>query len=169
MIKHLTTVAVMLMSGTMAHATSEPNVIELLGQANDQGNYIETNITGSNNALTLRQSMGSASLGNNVMNISINGDSNGGPSGFSFTGVALQSGLQPGVLLQEGYNNSMLVDVTGSSNLFSFLQSGSNNALTAKISGTGNQAAVQQYGQNNHVSLSQMGSGNSISISQRSF
>ena len=169
MIKQLATLTALLATSVSAQANAESNFIELLEAANKEGNTIELAVTGSNNALTIAQELMVGSSGSNVMNISINGDNNGGPTGASFTGVALKSGLQPGHLVQKGAGNSMSINVEGSSNLFSFLQNGTNNSLQARIQGSGNQAAVQQYGHNNHVSLSQTGSGNSIAISQRSF
>ncbi|WP_321446610.1 hypothetical protein [uncultured Cohaesibacter sp.] len=167
--KQLTAIAAILLMSAASQAKADTNVIELLDDANTEGNVIELNIMGNGNSLNLSQSFAFGGYGQNLMDITIDGNNNGGPAGASFTGVALASGLQPGNLVQEGFNNSMIVDVSGTSNLFSFLQNGSQNTLQASIEGTGNQAAVQQYGQNNHVSFSQMGSNNSISISQRSF
>ena len=167
--KQLSAIAAILLASAVTQAQAETNTIELLDDANLEGNVIELSILGNNNELAISQSYMLGSIGQNFMDISIDGNNNGGPSGLDFTGVALESGLQPGNLIQEGFNNNMIVDVSGTSNLFSFLQQGSDNSLQASIEGTGNQAAVQQYGQNNHVSFSQTGSNNSISISQRSF
>nr|WP_321456961.1 hypothetical protein [uncultured Cohaesibacter sp.] len=167
--KQLNILAAILLAGAATEVKAETNVIELLNDANLEGNVIELSITGDSNSLSISQDFAFGASGGNLMNITIDGNDNGGSAGSSFSGVALNSGLQPGNLIQEGFNNSMIVDVSGTSNLFAFLQNGSQNSLQASIEGTGNQAAVQQYGQNNHVSFSQMGSNNSISISQRSF
>ncbi|WP_319414494.1 hypothetical protein [uncultured Cohaesibacter sp.] len=165
----LTALAAILIASAATGAHAETNIIELFDDANTQGNVIELSILGNGNSLNLSQSFSLSGYGQNLMDISIDGNDNGGADGASFTGVALGSGLTPGSLVQEGFDNNMIVEVSGTSNLFSFLQNGSHNSLQASIEGTGNQAAVQQYGQNNHVSFSQMGSNNSISISQRSF
>ncbi|WP_321340160.1 hypothetical protein [uncultured Cohaesibacter sp.] len=167
--KHLTAIAAILLMSAASQAKADTNVIELLDDADTEGNFIELNITGNGNGLNISQSYAFGADGQNLIDISIDGNNNGRLEGTSFTGAALESGLQPGNLVQEGFNNSMIVNVSGTSNLFAFLQNGSQNTLQASIEGTGNQAAVQQYGQNNHVSFSQMGSNNSISISQRSF
>nr|WP_319389047.1 hypothetical protein [uncultured Cohaesibacter sp.] len=167
--KQLTALATILLLSMATQAYAETNVIELLDDANLDGNVIEMNITGDNNSLSLTQDFALGAWGENLMDITIEGNNNGGANGSIFSGVTLKSGLQPGELIQEGFDNSMIVNVSGNSNLFSFLQNGAHNSLQASIEGTGNQAAVQQYGQNNHVSFSQMGSNNSINISQRSF
>ncbi|SNY94137.1 Curlin associated repeat-containing protein [Cohaesibacter sp. ES.047] len=169
MMKYLVAFSVLLASGLMAHASSEDNVIELMNQADMDGNTVELLVTGSNNGLHINQTLASGAVDGNIMNISINGDFNGGPLGARFSGALAASGLEPGHLTQIGFNNRMDIDVDGSNNLFSFLQNGSGNSIDASIQGTGNQAAIQQYGQNNHVSMSQVGSGNMIAISQRSF
>ena len=104
-----------------------------------------------------------------VIDVSIEGDFNGGPLGTSFTGAASSVGLTSGSITQSGFDNHITASVTGSRNLFAFAQDGGGNRLTASISGIANQAAVSQTGFNNVVGLSQSGIGNMISISQTSW
>lgn len=169
MIKQMALGATLLAVSTMAHANADSNVISLLSATNEEGNQLELNITGNSNSLILDQTTTLSGDAGNVMDITIWGDNNGGAISGHFTGIALNSGLQPGRLVQNGTNNRMQIQIQGSNNLFSALQTGHGNQLSADIQGFGNQAAIQQYGQNNHASISQSGNGNAIRISQRSF
>ena len=169
MIKQVTFGAALLAASTMAQANADNNIISLLSATNEEGDQLELTITGDGNSLILDQTTTLSGVSGNVMDITIWGDNNGGANGGQFTGIALESGLQPGRLVQNGTNNGMLIQIEGSNNLFSALQNGHGNQLSANIQGFGNQAAIQQHGQNNHASISQMGTGNAINISQRSF
>lgn len=174
MIKQMTLAMALLAASTiananMAQANPDDNVITLLAETNQEGNSLDLIITGDSNSLVLEQSNATGFGAGNLMEITIIGDNNGGAVGGQFTGVALNSGLEPGHLQQTGWDNAMHVDIQGSNNLFAALQSGNGNSLTATIEGYDNQAAILQVGQNNHASISQTGMGNAISISQRSF
>lgn len=131
------------------------------------GNKVQVSMTGNGNRLEVAQEL--TAVGTNSITASIQGDLNGGPLGASFTGAALRTGLRPGSLTQRGFNNSMTVNVNGTSNLFAFSQTGSGNSLQASITGHANQAAVVQVGMNNYASFSQNGVGNIVSITQRSW
>ena len=169
MIKQMTLGIALLAASTVAHATPDDNIITLLSDTNQEGNTLDLIITGDANSLVLEQTATLDTGSGNLMEISITGNNNGGALGGSFSGVALNSGLEPGHLQQTGWDNSMHIDIQGSDNLFAARQEGQGNSLTATIEGYNNQAAVLQVGQNNHASISQTGMGNAISISQRSF
>ncbi len=143
------------------------NTLEILGGSN-ANNLAIIDFDGTGNELSISQEF-TGSVGTNSIKANIVGDMNGGPAGSSFSGIVADSGLQPGNLVQIGFNNTMSVDVQGSHNLFAFTQNGNGNVLSASITGTGNQAAVLQHGSNNHANFTQNGTGNMVSIVQRSF
>jgi len=160
----LATFATVLMTATAATASNELVLLNqdvLLNQA-------QVDIAGAGNRLIISQEH-TGGAGANIVTATINGDLNGGPLGASFTGAALASGLQPGTIVQSGFNNAMTIKVDGTSNLFAFSQNGSGNRLDASIAGYGNQAAVVQTGTDNYASFSQNGVGNIVSISQHSW
>lgn len=156
-------VAALLMSASGAAAKNELVLIS----PEQFGNRAEVTMTGNGNRLEVLQELTGA--GTNSITASIHGDLNGGPLGAAFSGPALRAGLRPGSLTQQGFNNSMAVNVSGTGNLFAFSQMGSGNSLQASITGHSNQAAVVQVGMNNHASFSQNGIGNIVSITQRSW
>ena len=156
--------AATLMSATAVQAKNE---LVLLTDV-DMLNVAEMTLNGNGNRLVISQTH-TGGFGANTINATINGDLNGGPLGAAFTGPASLSGLQPGSLIQDGFNNSMAIEVNGTSNLFAFSQIGSGNALLASIAGQDNQAAVLQTGVNNFASLVQNGIGNIVSITQNSW
>jgi hypothetical protein len=141
---------------------------QYLYQTSGTENLLTLGIAGDLTQLSIVQEFIGGGDGN-TMAVSITGNSNGGPQGASFTGVAAQTGLTPGSLYQSGYGNSMNIDVNGTGNLFAFAQVGSHNALTAEIVGSYNQAAVYQSGAGNVVNFSQHGNGNVISVVQTSW
>lgn len=159
-----TACATILMSATAATASNE---LVLLSER-DFVNRADVTINGNDNRLVISQEH-TGGGGANTITATINGDLNGGPLGASFTGAALRSGLRPGTLSQRGFDNSMTIEVNGSSNLFAFAQSGSGNVVRASITGHDNQAAVIQAGVNNFAAFSQNGIGNIVSITQQSW
>jgi hypothetical protein len=143
------------------------NALVILSSATSL-NSSELLVSGNNNQLTILQEAPLGAAGGNSIRVSLSGNNNGGPEGSTFTGAALTSGLMPGSLTQQGQNNTMSLDVIGSSNLFAMLQQGDNNAVVGSITGSNNQAAIQQIGGNNFASFFQTGMGNNVSITQRS-
>lgn len=131
-------------------------------------NRAEISIDGSSNRLVLSQEH-TGGIGLNTITATIDGDLNGGALGASFTAAAQRVGLQPGTLTQNGFNNTMSIEVNGTANLFAFAQIGSGNVLNASIAGYNNQAAVLQTGVNNFAGFSQNGIGNIVSITQNSW
>lgn len=81
-------------------------------------------------------------------------------------GALHPSELTPGQLHQDGWGQSIRLEIEGASNLFAFRQSGSINQITASIVGRGNSATVIQTGSGNIASLSQAGTRNSVAIRQ---
>lgn len=150
-------------TGSAAAATNTLSVSNTPSEYND----LALDIVGNQNVLSIAQNAPAASGQGNLMDISIDGDLNGGTGAFS--GAALGSGLTPGHLSQDGVGNTMALSVTGSHNLFAMMQSGSANVIDGQISGSGNQAAVVQNGTGNHFSFSQSGIGNIINVSQTSW
>src|SRR5690606_22664195 len=117
MIKHmfLAAGAAMLVSTTMAAASNE---LVLLSK-DDFLNQADIAIEGNENRLVISQEhTGGGSA--NITAATINGDLNGGPLGASFSAVAAQPGLQPGALVQSGFNNGMTISIDGTANLFAF-------------------------------------------------
>lgn len=149
-----------------APAAANSSNILILGQPND-ANIFTADIVGNDNVLTILQEHEGG--GSNTIDISIEGDLNGGPAGSSFSGAAAFAGLTPGQISQRGHDNAMTIGVEGLGNLFAFSQDGSHNALTASIIGNYNQAAVSQIGMGNVVNFSQVGNGNMLSVVQRSW
>lgn len=156
--------ALFIMGGNAAAAGN--NDITFADPASEY-NTLALNVDGSHNVLTIAQSTPLAPTGGNLMDISLTGDFNGGTG--DFTGAALNSGLTPGLLSQEGDGNRMSLVVMGSHNLFAMVQNGSANVIDGHISGVGNQTAVVQNGVGNHFSFSQSGIGNIINVSQTSW
>jgi hypothetical protein len=106
-------------------------------------------------------------MGADTLAVVIAGNRNGGGSGLIFTGPLAAAGLVGGAAIQGGSNNSLLVEINGDANLFSFQQAGLANRLTASIAGNNNQVAVTQTGVGNSVTLSQTGANNVVDIEQR--
>lgn len=150
-----------------AHTASAKDELVVLTE-NDLFNVATVEMGGDGNRLQILQEH-TGRMGANTIEATIVGAGNGGPLGSSFTGAALQSGLQPGSLVQVGFDNAMTISVEGSHNLFAFAQTGSGNRLSASVTGLGNRAAVAQYGINNRAGFSQNGTGNMISITQISW
>lgn len=155
--------AVLLMPAGAANA----NELVLLNE-DGLSNHALATMEGSGNRLEIVQQH-TGGLGANSIIVAIHGDLNGGPLGASFSGAATRTGLQPGRLMQEGFNNAMTIAVNGSGNLFAASQIGSGNSLRGSITGNANQAAVMQTGIGNHAGFSQNGTGNIVSIVQRSW
>src|SRR5690606_37203767 len=97
-------------------------------------NALILDVSGDNNRLTILQEH-SGGQASNLIDLRIEGDLNGGPLGAAFQGPASRTGLQPGSLTQNGFDNHMQVSVTGTANLFAFAQIGSGNRLHATIMG----------------------------------
>ncbi|WP_319499267.1 hypothetical protein [uncultured Cohaesibacter sp.] len=72
--KQLTALATILLLSVATQAYAETNVIELLDDANLDGNVIEMNITGDNNSLSLTQDFALGAWGENLMDITIDGN-----------------------------------------------------------------------------------------------
>lgn len=162
-----TALALFAATGAAAAANSaDSNTIAFTDPASEY-NTLAINVDGSHNVLTIAQAVPLTPSGGNLMTVSLTGDSNGGTG--AFTGAALMSGLTPGLLAQDGENNSMSLAVMGSHNLFAMVQHGSANVIDGHITGTGNQTAVMQNGVGNHFSFSQSGIGNIINVSQTSW
>lgn len=156
--------AVLALSAGAAWAKNELVILTQEDLFNDAQIVFEGNF---NSLQILQEHTGGA--GANVISATITGDGNGGPVGSAFTGAALGASLEPGTLTQQGFDNSMVINVVGTDNLFAFAQNGSGNRLSASINGMNNQAAVLQVGLNNHASFSQNGIGNTVNIVQRSW
>lgn len=137
----------------------------ILRNPDDLASLAVVEITGSYNRLVIDQVSTGEGVVNSV-NVTIEGDRNGGPAGAAFGGVAVRNGLMPGEITQRGLGNSVDFDVRGSDNLFAVAQIGNDNAVWASIVGYGNQSSVYQTGNGNFASLSQNGIGNIISVSQ---
>lgn len=165
--KATTFVVALAVSIASASAAMAANDMILLS-ANDLTQKTVLSVTGDFNRLVISQAQAGDGAGNSIA-VGIAGDNNGGPSGAVFNAVAAKAGLQPGGLVQQGFGNSIDIDVKGDSNLFAVAQLGSNNTVRGAITGMGNQAAVMQAGVNNFASFSQQGIGNSISVQQYSW
>lgn len=130
-------------------------------------------ITGDDNVLVITQKIPSTANAEtakgNALNITIDGDRNGGFESASFAPELADFSLEPGLFSQQGLGNAIDFTVTGSNNLFAFAQTGNNNSATGAMTGFGNQSVVQQTGNNNVAAFSQNGNGNIVSISQTSW
>lgn len=160
----LSAMALALLAMQDAYAANEL----ILTTNNATTNSAVLDIAGHGNRLEIQQNFTSGPLGNSIQ-IQIHGNLNGGPSGSSFSGAALHSGLTPGLLIQSGFGNAMSFEVAGSNNLFAAAQYGESNMITASIVGSGNQASIVQNGNGNFVGFSQTGFGNTVSITQTSW
>lgn len=109
----------------------------------------------------------------NNIDLSITGNFNGSPSAFS--GVALAAAnvqdLISGQMEQFGNDNTMDVQINGSSNAFAMRQGTSfvprdGNTITGTISGSDNAVAVTQLSNNNTATFVQDGMSNSMAITQ---
>lgn len=157
------------LAASMVPAASAMAANELVLLTHDElRNRAVISMEGNGNRLQILQEH-TGGIGTNSIATTIIGDFNGGPLNAVFTGPALNAGLQPGMLIQQGHDNAMAVAVNGNGNLFAFAQNGSGNNLSASITGSANQAAVVQTGTNNHAGFSQNGIGNIISITQHSW
>lgn len=157
-------IAVFLTSG--ANADTNTNKIQITSAPASDFAY---QIVGQNNALFIEQTKQSGLAANNRIEVLIDGDLNGGPTGATFSSNASVLGLTPGTIRQDGFDNAISLSVTGSQNLFAFLQEGTANVIDARVLGTGNEASVMQLGQANHLSFSQSGTSNSLTVRQRSW
>lgn len=160
----LSGMALALLAMQDAHAANELILIT----NNTVTNSAVLDVIGYGNRLEIQQNVTSSPLGNSIQ-VQIHGNLNGGPSGSSFTGAALRSGLTPGSLVQNGFGNSMSFNVSGSNNLFAAAQYGNSNMITASIAGSGNQSSVVQNGNGNFAGFSQTGFDNTVSITQTSW
>lgn len=163
--KHLVATVVGVM-GTVSAAQAANEMILL--DASDLTQVAVFNIEGNFNRLVIDQQLEAEGTGNTI-EVSIEGNFNGGPEGSSFTGVAAELGISPGSLSQSGFGNQIGIEVSGERNLFAVAQTGSNNNVRGMIIGSDNQAAIMQQGMNNFVSFSQNGIGNMISVRQISW
>jgi hypothetical protein len=147
----------------------QANELELL--SSPWVNRLQIVTEGDGNELIIVQEAARSAFADagNTLEVAIFGDRNGGPAGSRFSGIAGQSGLQPGLLSQTGLGNMARLTVAGSDNLFAMVQQGSGNVLTASITGSYNEMSVFQSGAGNITSISQNGIGNSISVTQRSW
>lgn len=159
-------VALAVSFGSASAAMASNDMILL--NANDLTQKAVLSIEGNDNRLLISQVQSGEGAGN-AITVGITGRNNGGPEGAAFNAVVAKAGLQPGSLVQQGFGNSIGMDVKGDGNLFAVAQLGSNNTVQGTIAGTGNQAAVMQSGVNNFASFSQNGIGNSISVQQYSW
>lgn len=140
----------------------------ILVNLDEFANAAIVNIEGNSNRLQIVQDHFGGAAGNTI-SVSIEGDLNGGPLDAEFTGAARRAGLEPGMLVQEGFGNAMSFRVNGSNNLFAAAQIGNSNTIDAFIQGSYNQASVMQVGNGNFAAFSQNGIGNIVSISQTSW
>lgn len=139
------------------------------------GNKASVNITGTGNHADIDQTK-SGFGGANALTLDIFGnDNNNNPSLMAFGGAALLAaqgtGLEPGLIRQNGSGNSITMNVgkaTSSSdgNVFAFLQDGGYNTIEGSVLGSSNQVVVVQSGSNNFTSFSQSGSFNIIGVNQ---
>lgn len=154
-------------AATPAYAAENTNTLELLDNA-PETNALTLDISGDFNALSIVQQHDGAGTGN-LMQVSLDGDYNGGWGESWRTTRFSDIGLVPGRLEQRGFGNVMQMAVQGTANLFALAQIGSNNFATGSIIGTGNQVAVLQSGHGNSAVFNQVGHGNVIGISQTSW
>lgn len=117
-------------------------------------------IEGTNNIFELDRMRG------NALFLTITGDANGGLNQEWPTSPLLLPALSPGQIVQNGFNNSLALEVLGSNILFAVAQSGTDNVVRGFSSGNSNAIAVVQSGHNNLAVFSQNGQGNSLSITQ---
>lgn len=164
MIRLLAATALLALATNVAQAANDIDLVT----TDDTVNIALLDIEGDANTLRIVQDSAGFSSGN-TLTLSIKGDFNGGPLGSKFSGAALMPGLEPGTISQEGSQNSISMDVLGSSNLFSVAQNGIGNIVTASITGNANQASIYQAGNNNVVGFSQSGIGNIVSVTQTSW
>lgn len=157
-------IAALLTSG--ASADTNTNKLQITSAPDSEFNY---QIVGQNNALFIEQTKQGGLAANNRIEVLIDGDLNGGPTGAVFSSNASVLDLTPGTIRQDGFDNAISLSVTGSQNLFAFLQEGTANVIDARVLGTGNEASVMQLGQANHLSFSQSGTSNSLTVRQRSW
>lgn len=149
--------------------TGDGNVVgvEQMGGANTA----TLSLTGSDNAFGIHQD------GTNTLDLTIEGDRNGGTAAFSGVAAALRTAttaydLAPGVLSQTGAGNSISLTVrgeaggVGTDNLFAIVQDGDGNSVDGLQAGTGNQVAILQTGSFNTVGFTQTGSFNILAVSQ---
>lgn len=140
----------------------------LLLNPDDLVSQVVLDIDGDSNRLTIEQITPGEGLGNSLT-VKITGDRNGGPIGSLFDAALASNGLAPGAISQNGFGNSVNLEVNGNDNLFAISQIGNNNAVVAQISGLDNQSSIVQSGNGNFTSFSQNGIGNMISVRQISW
>lgn len=73
---------------------------------------------------------------------------------------------EPGVLVQRGRDNSMVLNVVGQGNVFAVMQAGQGHSLLGAVSGQSNAVAVTQIGQGQRAQFQQHGARNALAISQ---
>ncbi|WP_298435335.1 hypothetical protein [uncultured Jannaschia sp.] len=74
-----------------------------------------------------------------------------------------------GSVEQAGLSHSVVLDVTGQSNLFDIVQSGRGQSVTGAVTGAANRATITQTGQGQTVVFRQSGIGNELSVRQSSW
>jgi hypothetical protein len=160
---------------------SDANTLNIMQDGvNNEFRSVIDGVTGAN-ALFASQTGG-----DNTSFVDMNGDGNntfGAPlaNGATMYDTALFSGmagdaasiagLNAGALVQNGFGNTMDVDVgtsgmSANNNLFAAVQMGDGNEITMNISGDNNQAAISQVGSYNMANLTQFGNGNVAGILQ---
>ena len=148
---------------------SSANQIEQV-QSPVAGNELELLITGNDNSLSIEQ-IHDMSGGLNQISLEIVGSGHGSFGQDWNQPLQLQASfdLQPGMIVQDGHENLIDLQILGSSNLFAAIQKGSGNTLSGTITGSGNQVASIQLGTGNSFAFSQTGNGNSIAVFQKSW
>lgn len=79
----------------------------------------------------------------------------------------MQSSLSPGLILQMGERQSLVVAVRGQDNQLAVSQAGSRNTASVLTHGIQNMTSVAQSGHNHSAATTQSGHSNSIAIIQR--
>lgn len=154
-----------ILAGAFAAAPAFASNDMILRNPDDLSNLAIIDIAGNHNRLVIDQTLAGSGPAN-ALDVGISGNRNGGPEGTSFRGVAARNGLAPGSLTQQGFGNSVRLEVVGDDNLFAIAQLGSRNTVEARVTGYNNQASVYQSGTGNFAYFSQTGMGNIVNVRQ---
>ncbi|KUF11464.1 hypothetical protein [Pseudoponticoccus marisrubri] len=121
-------------------------------------NLAEISFDGDENSVRVSQE------GSNVVNVAVTG--NGNNTANVLDPAKQVFGLDTGRVEQIGFDNIMTADVTGDRNVMASLQGGDLNTILLSVFGDDNEAAFLQMGSNNNAVVNQMGVGNRAFIRQ---
>lgn len=162
------------------HLYADNNTLNIMQDGNN--NFFEHDMAANmgGNAIFVQQFGG-----DNISHLNLIGDGNNTAGGLHngatmydtplFGGmagdVAAIGGVYAGGLIQNGFSNTMDLDIgtafgDASNNLFAAVQMGDFNSVTMDISGMDNQAAISQAGSFNTAHVTQYGSSNNVGILQ---